>query len=76
MLKFSRDFEAEDQHGQYFAADARLKLWNLILVEILKLGLVKILKFEFRRNADVWSAELNSRVRCAFGNVLQPPQNI
>ena len=26
---------------------------KLILVEILKLGLVKILKFEFRRNADV-----------------------
>ena len=46
-LKFRRDFEAEDQFGQYFAADARLRLRNLIAVEILKLGLVKILKLSF-----------------------------
>ena len=39
--------------GQYFVADAWLRLWNLILVEILKLCLVKILKFSW--NADVWS---------------------
>ena len=40
--------------GQYFAADAWLRLWNLILVEIVKLGLFKILMFEFSRNADDW----------------------
>ena len=31
--------------GQFFAADFWLRLWTLILVEILKLGLAKILKF-------------------------------
>ena len=40
--------------GHYFAADAWLWLWSSILVEILKLGLVKIYKFKFCRNADVW----------------------
>ena len=40
--------------GQYFAADAWLRLWSFILVEILKLGLVKILKFKFSRNAEIW----------------------
>ena len=44
MLKF----------GQYFAADAWLRLWSFILVEILKLGLVKILKLKFSRNAEIW----------------------
>ena len=40
--------------GKYFAADAWLRLWSYILVEISKLGLVKILKCKFSRNADVW----------------------
>ena len=40
--------------GHYFATDACLWLWSSILVEILKLGLVKIYKFKFCRNADVW----------------------
>ena len=40
--------------GQYFDAAAWLRLGSLILVEILNLGLVKILKFEFSQNADVW----------------------
>ena len=40
--------------GHYFAADAWLWLWSSFLVEILKLGLVKIFKFKFCRNADVW----------------------
>ena len=40
--------------GHYFATDAWLWLWSSILVEILKLGLVKIYKFKFCRNADVW----------------------
>ena len=40
--------------GQYFAADASLRLWSLILVTILKLCLAKILKFEFSQNANVW----------------------
>ena len=31
--------------SQFFAADFWLRLWSLILVEILKLALVKILKF-------------------------------
>ena len=31
--------------GQFFAVDFWLRLWSLILVEILKLALVKILKF-------------------------------
>ena len=37
-----------------FAADAWLWLLRSILVEILKLGLVRIFKFKFCRNADVW----------------------
>ena len=40
--------------GQYFAADAWLRLWSSILVEIPKLGLVKIMKFKFSRNAEIW----------------------
>ena len=40
--------------GQYFAANAWLRLWGLILVKIMKLGLVKILRIKFSRNADVW----------------------
>ena len=46
MLKF----------GQYFAPDVWFTLYipNWILVEILKLCLVKILKFKFSRNADIW----------------------
>ena len=90
-----QDFEAE------VAADPWLRLWRLFLVEILRLRLVKILKFKISRNADIWLmfwscclveimkmksnqdlfenlwydlkkllwwAELNPRVRCAFGN--------
>ena len=92
-----QDFEAE------VAADPWLRLWRLFLVEILRLRLVKILKFKISRNADIWLmfwscclveimkmksnqdlfenlwydlkkllwwAELNPRVRCAFGNVF------
>ena len=40
--------------GHCFAADTWLWLWSSILVKILKLGLVKIFKFKFCRNADVW----------------------
>ena len=40
--------------GHYFAADAWLWLWSSILLEILKLGLVKIFEFKFCRNANVW----------------------
>ena len=40
--------------GQDFAADVWLRLRSLILVEILKLGLVKILSFKFSGDADVW----------------------
>ena len=40
--------------GQYFAADIWLRLWSWILVNILKLGLVKILKFKLTQYADVW----------------------
>ena len=98
-LKFRRDFAEE---WSEFAADACLRLWSVILVEILKLDLVDILKFKFSKNDDVWLrfwswclvdilkmkceqdlcknlwydlnkllwyAELNSRVRCSFGNV-------
>ena len=39
---------------EYFAADAWFRLGSLILIEILKLGLVKILEFKFNQNADVW----------------------
>ena len=42
-MKLRRDCEADV--WTVFAADAWLRLWSLILVEILKLGLVKILKF-------------------------------
>ena len=40
--------------GHYFATDAWLWLWSSILVEILKVGLLKIFKFKFCRNANVW----------------------
>ena len=40
--------------SQYFAADLWLGLWRLFLVEILELRLVKILKFKFSQNADIW----------------------
>ena len=40
--------------GQYFAADVWLRFGSLILIEILELGLVKILEFKFNQNADVW----------------------
>ena len=42
------------QFDQYFADGVWLRIWFWILVEILKLSLVKILKFKFSRNADVW----------------------
>ena len=37
--------------GHYFATDM---IWSSILVEIVKLGLVKIFKLTFCRNADIW----------------------
>ena len=40
--------------GQYFVADAWLRLWNLIFLEILKQGLVEILKFKYCGIAYVW----------------------
>ena len=42
--------------GQSFAADGWLRLWSLILVEILKLELVKILKLKFGHYfaTDAW----------------------
>ena len=46
--------EAEAEVCQYFAAHRWLRIWRLFLVEILKLGLVKILKFKFSRNAEIW----------------------
>ena len=52
-LRFRHNFEAEVKFSQYFAADPWLRLWRLFLVEILKLGLVRILKFKFSRNADI-----------------------
>ena len=57
-LKFCR--RDETLFSQYFAADVWLGLWSWILVEILKLCLVKILKFK------LWY-ELNPRVRCSTG---------
>ena len=39
--------------GQYLAADVWLRERSWILVKILKLGLVKILYFLFRRDIDV-----------------------
>ena len=39
--------------GQYFAADVWLKIEVGILLKILQLGLVKILKIKFSRNAEV-----------------------
>ena len=51
-LKLRQDFEAE--FWSVFAVDAWWRLWSFILVEILKLGLVKILKFKFSRNAEIW----------------------
>ena len=40
--------------SQYFAADPCLRLWRVFLVEIMKLRLVKILKFKFNGYADIW----------------------
>ena len=39
---------------QHFTADVLYRLWSWILVEILKLGLAKILNFNFSGDADVW----------------------
>ena len=39
--------------GQYFSADVWLRLWSWISVEILKLGLVQILKFKFCGDASL-----------------------
>ena len=44
--------------GQYFATDVWLRLCSWILVKILNLGLVKILKFKFKQDADVWILKL------------------
>ena len=41
--------------GQYLAVDTWLRLRGLIFVEILKLGLVKILKFRLSTNAEIQS---------------------
>ena len=55
---WAQDFEGSSgtilklKFSQYFAADPWLRLWRLFLVEILKLCLVKVLKFS--RNADIW----------------------
>ena len=40
--------------SHYFTAHPCMRLWRLFLVEIAKLGLVKIFKLKFSRNADVW----------------------
>ena len=63
--------------GQLFSAYVLQKLWIWILVEILKLGLVKILNLKFYREADVdwvdgdseneikicvWTCDMNSTV--------------
>ena len=40
--------------GQHFAADAWLRLWSLILFEILRLGLVNIVLLKLSTTADVW----------------------
>ena len=41
------------EFGHYFAAVVLSRLWSWILVEILELGLVNILNFEFSREADI-----------------------
>ena len=48
------------EFGQYFAADVLQRLWSWILVEILKLGLVKILKLKFYGEVDVWLRNFKS----------------
>ena len=54
------NFEAEVQvrfklkFRQYFATDLWFGLRSWILEEILKLSLVKIVKFKYSRDADVW----------------------
>ena len=40
--------------GNFFATDAQLWLGSSILVEILKLGLVKSFKFKFCQKTKVW----------------------
>ena len=52
MLKYRQILKLN--FGQYFAVDAWCRLLSFILVEILKVGLVKILKFKFSRNAEIW----------------------
>ena len=62
--KFGQDFEVEVQakfevgdleFGQFFSADVLQNIdLRRILVEILKLGLVKILNLKFYGEADVW----------------------
>ena len=48
----------EREFCQYFAADAWLRLWSLLLVEILKLGLVKILKLSLVKMLRLgWDSE-------------------
>jgi len=60
FCSYVEDFEVEVsarlkiKFVQYFAADIWSKLSGWILVEILKLGLVKILKFKFCGEAVVW----------------------
>ena len=56
--------------GHYFATDAWLWLWSSILVEILKLGLIKIFKFKFCRNADVWLMFWSWCLKHAFFNIF------
>ena len=53
---------------QYFATDPWLRLRKLFLVEILKLCLVKILKFQLSRNADIWLSFLSC---CLVENMVE-----
>ena len=52
-LRFRRYFEAEVWSVLCCWSLVEV-IWNWILVEILKLGMVKILKFKFSRDGDVW----------------------
>ena len=49
---FKQDFKM--MFGHYFATDM---IWSSILVDIVKLGLVKNFKFKFRQNADYFATD-------------------
>ena len=59
ILKFRQDLRPK--FGHYFAGDAWLRFRSLNLVEILKLGLVKILGLKFIGDADVWMLEVDAQ---------------